>query len=394
MYQGFFFMWTDEDRKYMDMALKLAERGLGHVNPNPMVGAVIVKDGKVIAEGWHRKYGGLHAERDALASCRENTAGATMYVTLEPCCHFGKQPPCTSAIIEAGIAKVVVAMRDPNPMVAGRGMEILRGSGIEVMSGLFEERARYLNRIFIKYITEHRPWVVMKYAMTMDGRIASVSGDSKWISCEESRRLVHEMRGRYMGILAGKGTVMADDPMLNCRIEGMRQPVRIIADSQATIPESSAVVRTAGEYRTILAHTHAAPSEKLEVLRGYGMETMECPSTPDGKTDMGAMLEKLGEAGLDSVLVEGGAEIGWSMASRDLADEYFIFIAPKIIGGSSAKGPVGGDGMARMPDALPVETASVTPSGSDLLVHGFASRHKAYADTCRRQEIQALREIE
>ena len=382
-----FFMWTDEDRKYMDMALKLAERGLGHVNPNPMVGAVIVKDGKVIAEGWHRKYGGLHAERDALASCRENTAGATMYVTLEPCCHFGKQPPCTSAIIEAGIAKVVVAMRDPNPVVAGRGMEILRGSGIEVMSGLFEERARYLNRVFIKYITEHRPWVVMKYAMTMDGRIASVSGDSKWVSCEESRHLVHEMRGRYMGILAGKGTVMADDPMLNCRVEGMRQPVRIIADSEASTPEDSAIARTAGEYRTILAHTHAAPEKKLEVLRGCGIRTIECPSSPDGRVGLDALMDRLGKEGMDSVFIEGGAEIGWSMVSGNLVDEYFIFIAPKIIGGNAAKGPVGGCGMAGMQDAIPLETASVTSSGSDLLIHGFAAGHKAYAETCGRLEM-------
>ena len=399
LYQGNFIfmniltMWNEEDKKYMEMALSLAEKGLGHVNPNPMVGAVIVKDGKAIARGWHRKYGALHAETDALSSCKENPSGATMYVTLEPCCHFGKQPPCTSAIIEAGIAKVAVAMLDPNPLVAGRGVEILRESGIEVVTGLFEERARYLNRVFIKFITEHRPWVTMKYAMTIDGRIAAASGDSKWVSCEESRRLANEMRGRYMGIMAGKGTVMADNPMLNCRTDGMRQPARIIADSKASIPEDSAIALSAGEYQTILAHTCAAPSEKLEILRGCGIKTMECPPSPDGRTDINALLQKLGEAGIDSVFVEGGAELNWSIASRDLADEYFIFIAPKIIGGSMAKGPAGGRGITRMRDAVQLKTASAIPCGTDWLVHGFAARHGAYADICRREEMQACKEI-
>ena len=214
-------MCNDEDIKYMRMALALAERGRGHVGPNPMVGAVIVRDGRVLARGWHHVCGSLHAERDALASCSESVGGATMYVTLEPCCHHGKQPPCTDAIIAAGISRVVMAMTDPNPLVAGHGAAILREHGIEVTSGVLEAEARHLNRIFIKYITTRRPWVVLKWAMTLDGRIAAVSGDSKWVSGEQSRRLVHELRGRYMGIVAGKGTVLADDPMLNCRLDGM-----------------------------------------------------------------------------------------------------------------------------------------------------------------------------
>ena len=370
-------MWNDEDRKFMKHALELAGRGFGYTSPNPMVGAVIVRDGKAIAEGWHRKYGGLHAETDALASCREDPSGATMYVTLEPCCHFGKQPPCTSAIIKAGISRVVMAMQDPNPLVSGHGAEILRAAGITVETGLCEAEAVYLNRIFIKYITSRRPWTVIKTAMTLDGRIASCTGDSRWVSCESSRQLVHRMRGQYTGILAGSGTVLADNPLLNCRMEGMKQPVRIIADSRASLPAESAIAGTAGEYCTILAHTGRADKAALETLRGCGIRTLECASDTDGKVCPEDMMERLGTEGIDSILVEGGAELVWSLVSKDLADEYYIFLAPKIIGGRTAKGPVGGDGIRHMADALPVDIVSVTQCGCDWLIHGFAPGHTA-----------------
>ena len=365
-------MWSEEDRKFMKIALGLAEKGLGRTNPNPMVGAVIVRNGRVIAEGWHRQYGERHAETEAIASCAEDTAGATMYVTLEPCCHFGKQPPCTTAIIDAGISRVVIAMTDPNPLVSGHGAEILRGHGIGVQTGLLEDEARYLNRVFIKYITERRPWIVLKSAMTMDGRIASASGDSKWVSCEESRKLCHMMRGQYTGIMAGTGTVLADDPMLNCRIEGMRQPIRIIADSRASLPVSSAIARTAKEYRTILAHTAEAPSGNIRALQECGIQTLECSADGGGRVDMGDLLGKLGALSVDSILVEGGAELAWSVISGGHADEYFTFVAPKIIGGGTSKGPVGGKGFARMEDAMPVDIASVSRCGCDWLIHGFS----------------------
>lgn len=365
-------MWSEEDRKFMKIALGLAEKGLGRTNPNPMVGAVIVRDGRVIAEGWHRQYGERHAETEAIASCTEDTAGATMYVTLEPCCHFGKQPPCTSAIIDAGISRVVIAMTDPNPLVSGHGAEILRGHGIGVQTGLLEDEARYLNRVFIKYITERRPWIVLKSAMTMDGRIASASGDSKWVSCEESRKLCHMMRGQYTGIMAGTGTVLADDPMLNCRIEGMRQPIRIIADSRASLPVSSAIARTAKEYRTILAHTAEAPSGNIRTLQECGIQTLECTADDGGRVDMGDLLGKLGALSVDSILVEGGAELAWSVISGGHADEYFTFVAPKIIGGGTSKGPVGGKGFARMEDAMAVDIASISRCGCDWLIHGFS----------------------
>ena len=374
MCRGIFVMWSDKDISYMKMALSLAERGAGHVSPNPMVGAVIVKDGKVIASGWHRAYGGLHAEREALSVCSEDPAGATMYVTLEPCCHYGKQPPCTSAIIDAGISRVVVAMEDPNPLVGGKGASILREHGIEVETGLMEQESRYLNRIFIRFITEHRPWTVLKCAMTLDGKIASSAGDSRWVSCEASRHLVHELRGRHMGIMAGIGTVLADNPMLNCRIDGLRQPVRIIVDSHASLPEDSAIVASAGQYRTVLAHTSGVQSEKMESLCRHGVESLECATGSDGMVDMGDLLSGLGRMGISSVLVEGGAEINWSLIKNGLADEYYFFLAPKIIGGRAAKGPVGGNGFEKMADAAGVSIESVSRCGADWLIHAFKDR--------------------
>lgn len=373
-------MWSEEDIRYMRLALSLAERGAGHVSPNPMVGAVIVKGGRIIAEGWHKAYGCLHAETDALSSCSEDPAGATMYVTLEPCCHYGKQPPCTSAILRAGISRVVVAMTDPNPLVSGKGTGILREHGIEVRTGLLENEARYLNRIFIRYITEHRPWVVLKSAMTLDGRIAAASGDSRWVSCEASRRLVHGLRGRHAGIMAGIGTVIADDPMLNCRIDGARQPLRIIVDSDARIPLDSALVRSAREFPVLLAHTSGAGQERLDMLGRAGVGTLECAGDGSGMVDLSDLMSRLGEKGIGSVLVEGGAEINWSIIGQGLADEYYYFIAPKIIGGRTAKGPVGGSGFHRMADAACIAIESVTQTGSDWLVHGFAEKNRPLLD--------------
>lgn len=369
-------MWNEEDRKFMRQAIELAARGRGHVGPNPMVGAVIVRDGQVIAEGWHKVYGSLHAETDALSSCGGNAAGAVMYVTLEPCCHYGKQPPCTEAIIRAGISKVVVGMTDPNPLVAGHGIETLRSHGIDVSAGLFEKEIAHLNRIFVKYITTGQPWVVLKSAMTLDGRIAAATGDSRWVSGEESRRLAHGLRGRYMGIVAGIGTVMADDPMLNCRVGEMRQPVRIVIDSGASLPLGSKLVETAGQYRTVVAHTPGAAPDRLEGLKRNGVELLECAADADGRVDIRDFLRKTGGMKLDSLLVEGGSELDWSFVRGGLVDEYYIFVAPKIIGGRSAKGPVGGEGFARMADAVHVSVESVTPSGEDWLVHGFSSGYK------------------
>ena len=377
-------MYCAQDIEYMQRAMTLAENGRGFVNPNPLVGAVIVMDGRVIGEGWHRKYGCLHAEREALAACTEDPAGSTMYVTLEPCCHYGKQPPCTEAIIAAGISRVVVGLPDPNPLVAGKGIAILKEHGIDVECGLLEADLKYQNRVFLKYITTRRPWVTMKWAMTLDGKIAARTGDSKWVSSEESRRYGHQLRAWNMAIMAGIGTVRADDPLLNCRIDGMRSPVRVIADSDATVSLSSQVVMTAHQYRTIVACSGTADRSRLAALSDAGVEILQVDSGQAGdctqqraadvrKVDMDVLLSRLGKMGIDSVLVEGGAELDWSMVEAGLVDEVCCFIAPKVIGGSTAKGPVGGVGFPVMADAFPLEIESVTRSGPDILVHAFPS---------------------
>lgn len=365
------------DRQYMMMAMAEAEKGVGAVSPNPMVGAVIVKDGKVIGKGHHVRYGGLHAEREALLDCKangESPVGATMYVTLEPCCHYGKQPPCTDAIVEAGIARVVAGLGDPNPLVCGKGLEILRSAGIVTECGLCENALMEQNRVFLKYITSRRPWTVLKYAMTADGKIAAVSGDSKWISGEQSRRKAHLLRNRYTGIIVGIGTVLADDPMLNCRVEpsaGLRSPVRIILDSSASIPVDSKIVRTAREYRTIVVHTEKASGQSLKRLKALGVETLLCEADGSGRPDVACLCDELGSMGIDSILVEGGAETAWSFVSAGLVDEYYVFVAPKIIGGGNAKGPVGGDGFMKMCQAVPMAVADIALYGGDLEIHAY-----------------------
>ena len=338
-------MNTSEEQ-YMRRAIELALKGEGYVNPNPMVGAVIVKEGRVIGEGYHHRYGDLHAERDAIASLTEDPAGASIYVTLEPCCHHGKQPPCTEAIIEKGIKKVVIGSRDPNPLVAGKGVRILREAGIEVTEDFLRSECDEINPVFFKYITTGQPYVVLKYAMTMDGKIATVTGKSKWITGEVSRTQVQHLRHKYMGIMAGIGTVLADDPMLNVRIEGLKSPVRIIADSRLRIPTDCNIVKTAGEYRTIAAYCKDETGglhNKKEELEEAGIELVETPSD-NGHVDMVYLMEYLGRQGIDSVLVEGGGILNDSLVRAGLVDRVEAFIGPKIFGGENARTPVSGLG--------------------------------------------------
>ena len=360
----------ENDKLYMQEAVALAELGRGHTAPNPMVGCVLVKDGRIISKGYHHRYGGLHAEREALAACTESTAGATAYVTLEPCCHHGKQPPCTDALLAAGISRVVVGLTDPNPLVCGKGIEILRAHGVVVEVGLMEKDLREQNRIFLKYITEKRPWVSLKVAMTLDGKIATADGDSRWVTSEEARTFVHRLRGYHSGICVGAGTVRADDPMLDCRLEGFDNPVRILPDSRASLSPDSRIARSAGSIRTILAHTEAAGEDRLKVLRDCGIETLPC-KTRDAHVDLADMLDKLGAMRIDSILLEGGGELNASFIEQGLVDEYYFFIAPKILGGAYAKTAVGGQGFPRMADALGLRTESVKRFGPDLLIHAY-----------------------
>jgi len=362
-------MVRQEDIEYMRRAMELAERGVGFTNPNPMVGAVIVKGGKVIGEGWHERCGEWHAERNAFKNCTVPAEGATMYVTLEPCCHYGKTPPCTEAIIEHGIARVVVGMEDPNPLVAGKGIALLREAGIEVVCGVEEEALREQNRVFLKYISTKLPWVAMKTAMTLDGKIATRTGDSKWITGAEARAYVHELRHRFMAIVVGIGTAVADDPLLNCRIEGrgVRQPIRVVVDSNARLSLDSQLVKTAGEYRTIVAHTRFAPEESVKALREAGVEMLLCKEK-EGLVDVRNLLELLGQSGIDSILLEGGGSLNYTFLAEGLADELYAFIAPQIVGGMNAKTPVEGAGMEKMADAINLELENVLNVGHDVLL--------------------------
>lgn len=358
------------DKQYMRRAMELAENGRGFVNPNPLVGAVIVKEGRVIGEGWHTCYGSWHAEREALRHAVAPVEGATLYVTLEPCCHHGKTPPCTDAIIEHKIGRVVVGLTDPNPKVAGKGIALLRAAGIEVITGVEEEALKIQNRVFLKYITSGMPWITLKTAMTLDGKIATCTGDSKWVSGEESRALVQQMRGEYMGIMVGAHTVRLDDPMLNCRLPGeVRQPVRIVVDSRAGIALDSQLVRTARKQALVVAHTDAADMQKLELLREAGVTTLPC-ETLDGHVNVTDMARKLGERGIDSILLEGGGELNYSFIRAGLVDEAFAFIATKYVGGKEARTPVEGAGIERMEDAVVLRDVEVQLVGEDVLVKG------------------------
>ena len=359
-----------QDEKYMRRALELAQRGRGWVSPNPVVGAVIVRDdGTVIGEGWHEKYGDLHAERNALKHCMEPPAGATMYVTLEPCCHHGRQPPCTDAILEAGIRRVVVGSGDPNPMVAGKGIRILREHGVEVTEGVLRDACNAVNEIFFHFIQTNTPYVVMKYAMTLDGKIAAWTGESKWITGEEARVHVHALRGRLFGIMCGVGTVLADDPLLTCRLPGTRDPVRIICDTHLRTPLTAKVVTTAAEVPTIIA----TASEDPDAIRSYeeaGCRILRVAKTQAGSIDLKELMQKLGNEKIDSILLEGGGTLNWSALESGIVNRVMAYISPKLFGGKDAKTPVEGQGVTVPPSAFRLGNTSITRLGRDFLIEG------------------------
>lgn len=350
----------------MRLAMELAEKGRGLVNPNPVVGAVIVKGDKIIGEGCHRKYGELHAERNALAECTGNPKGATLYVTLEPCCHYGKTPPCTEAILAAGIRRVVVGATDPNPLVAGKGIAILREYGVLVEEGILKEECEEQNRIFFHYIRTGMPYVVLKYAMTLDGKIATVTGASQWITGEEARAHVHKTRHELMGIMVGVETVRRDNPMLNCRLPGTKNPVRIICDTSLRTPPEAAVVATAREQRTILATCCEDETRQRDYLE-RGCEILQVPR--DGEhLNLEILMKRLGEKNIDSILLEGGGTLNWSALSAGIVNEVNAYIAPKLFGGETAKTPVAGCGVLLPEDAVRLGKRRVQQIGEDILV--------------------------
>ena len=367
------------EEKYMRRAIELAKKGSGHVNPNPLVGAVIVKDGEIIGEGYHECYGQLHAERNAIANARKrgnNIEGSTIYVTLEPCCHYGKTPPCTEAIIEEKIARVVVGSDDPNPLVSGKGFKLLREKGIEVIPHFLKEECDAMNHVFFHYISTGTPYVAMKYAMTMDGKIACYTGDSKWVTGEESRAHVQTLRNHYKGIMAGIGTVLADDPMLNCRIEGGRDPIRIIADSHLRIPMDSQLVRTAGQQPLIVACLPDADEEKAAQLQEKGVEVLRIPgvTTADMTEEqkevisLPVLMKELGARKIDGILLEGGGQLNESALQAGIVDRIYCYIAPKIFGGAQAKTPVEGQGLTRAADAWQFNRIGMQEFGQDILL--------------------------
>lgn len=354
------------DEEYMKLAISLAEKGCGRVNPNPMVGAVLVKDGQIIGTGFHEKYGGPHAERNALSSCTVSPEGADLYVTLEPCCHYGKTPPCTEAIIENKISRVIIGSSDPNPLVAGKGIEQLKKHGIQVKTDVLKEECDRLNHVFFHFISTKMPYVVMKYAMTMDGKTAAASGESKWVTGKEARRRVHEDRNRYTGIMAGIGTVLADDPLLTCRIPGGRNPIRIICDTSLKMPLDSKIVATAASVSTIIL-TCCKDEKKQVPFKEAGCSILEVPEQ-DGHIHLNAAMKLLGKQNIDSILLEGGSSLNWSAMKSSIVNKIQAYIAPKIFGGSSAKSPVGGTGVWYPKDGFFLSPPSVTVLGNDILL--------------------------
>lgn len=393
------YMITEDDMLLMQDAMLLAQQGEGHVNPNPLVGALIVKDDDIVARGYHTRYGDLHAEREAFKDAESrgiDCAGATMYVTLEPCCHEGHQPPCVDAVIEHGISRVVVGLLDPNPVVSGNGVRKLREAGIEVdvmedetlhcenedsLSAAKDlvKQLRLQNRVFLKFITTNMPWVTAKWAMTLDGKIATYTGDSKWITNKQSRQRVHLLRKNNMAILCGIGTVIADDPMLNVRLpeelmqrldikeHEVRHPVRIVADRQARIPMESQLVSTAHEYPTIVVYGNSADEEKLQQLRDAGVTLWNCNTLTE-------LIQRAGAEKIDSILLESGGTLSEALLREGLIDEVVAFVAPKIIGGKSACTPVEGEGVTFMADAIELEEQIVETVGCDVMISGLIKK--------------------
>ncbi|MDT8715935.1 bifunctional diaminohydroxyphosphoribosylaminopyrimidine deaminase/5-amino-6-(5-phosphoribosylamino)uracil reductase RibD [Clostridium sp. 19966] len=364
-----------DEIKHMKRALELAEKGMGYTNPNPLVGAVIVKEGRVIGEGYHKLYGDNHAEVNAFLNAAENVEGATMYVTLEPCSHYGKTPPCADKIVEKKIKKVVIGLKDPNPLVSGKGIKILKDAGIEVVTGVLEEEGRKLNEIFLKYITTKLPFCIMKTAMTLDGKIAAYTGDSRWVTGEASRKYVHKLRHRAAGIMVGIGTILADDPMLTTRLEDIKgsDPIRIIVDSRAGISLEAKVLDANSSARTIIATTEKASIDKIRALENKGADIIITPLKNE-RVDLSFLMKELGKRKIDSVLLEGGSELNYAALEEGIVDKINAFIAPKIIGGGRAKTPVGGEGKACMKEAILLDRINVHSFGDDIMIEAYTKK--------------------
>lgn len=362
----------NRDRFYMQLALETAPKGAGTASPNPMVGAVVVKDGRVVGRGYHKRAGAPHAEIEALREAGELARGADLYVTLEPCNHTGKTPPCTEAILAAGIRRVISAMPDPNPNVTGGGHRYLAERGLEVVTGVCEKEARHLNEAFITYAGTGKPLVVLKVAATLDGRIATRTGDSKWVSGEASRQFVHRLRHRMDAILVGVGTVRADDPSLTTRLndETGVDPLRIIVDTHLSIPSSARVLHLPSPARTLIVTGHDVPEDRRDRIEGAGADILEA-DTDDRGIDLKRLVARLGSLGITSLLIEGGSRVAASAVAAGIVDKLYLFLAPKLLGGDKGIPIFGGqDGPESMQDSLPVSNIRIRRFGEDVLVEG------------------------
>jgi diaminohydroxyphosphoribosylaminopyrimidine deaminase/5-amino-6-(5-phosphoribosylamino)uracil reductase len=349
----------------MRLALKLAKKGRGKTSPNPMVGAVVVKNGEIVGRGYHRRFGEFHAEANALKACQDQTGGATLYVSLEPCCHHGKTPPCTDMIIKSGIREVVCATLDPNSQVNGRGIEALREGGVEVRLGILEEEAKKLNEVYTKFITTGLPFVMLKVAQTLDGRIATKFGDSRWITQEDSRRFVHSLRGSVDAVLVGANTVKRDDPELTIHDAKGKNPIRIILDSSGSIPHSSKIIKENKNGKTIIATTNRRTSEKFQ----KEVEVWNLKKRGDGGVDLAQLLKKAGESQITSLLVEGGSRVFTSFLKKKLVDKIYYFLSPKILGeGFDSFGDLG---IKKIHESITLRDCEIKRFKNDLLVIGY-----------------------
>lgn len=369
----------DSPNSVMQYAVELASRGLGRVEPNPAVGAVLVDEHlNLLADGYHEKFGGPHAEVNVLSDFvlrvpdsdfrQELLATATLFVTLEPCCHHGKTGPCSDAVINAGIRRLSIGLRDPSPHVDGGGIQQLQDAGIDVTLGSGEDHVRQLNAPFLKRLADGLPWVHAKWAMTLDGKIATRTGASKWISGDASRQRVHMLRGRMDAIIVGAGTVRADDPLLTVRVPGPRTPVRVVVDSGASLSLDSRLVRTLDEAAVLLVVSQGAPSDRIERLRDAGVEVLVVGE--NSRVDLRQVLIELGRRSMTNVLIEGGGQLLGSAFDGNLVDEAHVFVAPKIAGGADAVTPVGGVGLEQIPAISQLVSATVEQVGDDVYIHG------------------------
>ena len=364
--------WSPPDVGWMHRALDLAGRGRGAVEPNPLVGALLVREGQVVGEGWHQRFGGPHAEVEALRAAGTGAQGATLYVTMEPCCHHGKTPPCTRALIEAGVARVVAACRDPFPPVSANGLPELRAAGVAVQSGLLRREAQELNAPYFKLRATGRPFVTAKWAVSLDGKVATRTGDSRWVSSPEARERVQRLRAVSDAVLVGIGTVLADDPLLTCRVPRPhraggrpRTLTRIVLDGSARLPLGSRLVETAAEGPVLVAATAAAPAERLSTLRARGVEVLVLPASEDGVC-LEALLDELGRRAMTNLLVEGGPTVFAGFFARQLVDAVVVYLAPKLVGGERAPGALGGEGAAKMAEAVGLDLRAWERVGEDL----------------------------